>query len=164
MSTRQRTSPTSCGRRPTSFSAIGSRPDTYRCGWWAWASAAWTTTGLAQGMLFDGDERQKQSQADAVADQIKERFGTGGFTEGEQPSGRKPQDAVASILRGSGNRPPDSRGRDQGASARLWRLSTGTIRPAADYPFGCTFRSPFRTQNRTQMAKKRQRPLVAAVS
>jgi DNA polymerase-4 len=34
-------------------------------------------TGLVQGMLFDGQRREKQSRADAVADQIKERFGTG---------------------------------------------------------------------------------------
>jgi DNA polymerase-4 len=34
-------------------------------------------TGLVQGMLFDGQQREKQSRADAVADQIKERFGTG---------------------------------------------------------------------------------------
>ena len=34
-------------------------------------------TGLAQGLLFDGVDRQKQSRVDAVADQIKERFGPG---------------------------------------------------------------------------------------
>ena len=28
-------------------------------------------TGLVQGMLFDGEEREKQSQLDAVADEIK---------------------------------------------------------------------------------------------
>ena len=54
-------------------------------------------TGQVQGMLFDGEDRQKQSRVDAVADEIKERFGRGP-AEGEQPSGRKPQDAVASIL------------------------------------------------------------------
>jgi hypothetical protein len=32
-------------------------------------------TGLVQGLLFDQAERQKQSQVDAVADQIKKRFG-----------------------------------------------------------------------------------------
>ncbi len=32
-------------------------------------------TGLIQGMLFDQEERQKQSRVDSVADQIKERFG-----------------------------------------------------------------------------------------
>ncbi len=32
-------------------------------------------TGLVQGMLFDQEERQKQSRVDTVADQIKERFG-----------------------------------------------------------------------------------------
>ena len=34
-------------------------------------------TGLAQGMLFDQEERQKQSRVDTVADQIKEQFGAG---------------------------------------------------------------------------------------
>ena len=33
-------------------------------------------TGLVQGMLFDQEERQKQSRVDAVADEIKEQFGT----------------------------------------------------------------------------------------
>jgi DNA polymerase-4 len=32
-------------------------------------------TGLAQGMLFDAEEREKQSRLDAVADEIKKRFG-----------------------------------------------------------------------------------------
>ena len=32
-------------------------------------------TGQVQGMLFDGEERAKQSQVDSVADQIKARFG-----------------------------------------------------------------------------------------
>jgi len=34
-------------------------------------------TGLVQGMLFDRAERHKHSRADAVADEIKERFGDG---------------------------------------------------------------------------------------
>ena len=34
-------------------------------------------TGLAQGMLFDQEDRQKQSRVDAVADEIKKRFATG---------------------------------------------------------------------------------------
>jgi hypothetical protein len=33
--------------------------------------------GLRQGMLFDQQEREKQSRVDSVADQLKERFGTG---------------------------------------------------------------------------------------
>jgi DNA polymerase-4 len=39
-------------------------------------------TGLAQGMLFDGEEREKQSRVDAVADEIKERFGAGAIRRG----------------------------------------------------------------------------------
>ena len=39
-------------------------------------------TGLVQGTLFDGQERQKQSLMDAVADQIKERFGTEALRRG----------------------------------------------------------------------------------
>ena len=39
-------------------------------------------TGLIQGQLFDQDEKQKQSQLDAVADEIKERFGTGALRRG----------------------------------------------------------------------------------
>jgi len=32
---------------------------------------------LASKVGFDGEEREKQSRVDAVADQIKERFGAG---------------------------------------------------------------------------------------
>ena len=39
-------------------------------------------TGLVQGMLFDGEDRQKQSRVDTVADEIKERFGTGAIRRG----------------------------------------------------------------------------------
>ncbi len=39
-------------------------------------------TGQVQGMLFDGEDRQKQSRVDAVADEIKERFGTGAIRRG----------------------------------------------------------------------------------
>jgi DNA polymerase-4 len=39
-------------------------------------------TGLAQGMLFDGEDRQKQSRVDAVADAIKERFGQSALRRG----------------------------------------------------------------------------------
>ena len=35
------------------------------------------TTGLVQGLLFDRDERTKQADLDAAADQIRERFGLG---------------------------------------------------------------------------------------
>ena len=39
-------------------------------------------TGLVQGMLFDQQERQKQSRVDAVADDVKERFGAGALRRG----------------------------------------------------------------------------------
>jgi DNA polymerase-4 len=39
-------------------------------------------TGLTQGLLFDAAEREKQSRLDAVADQIKERFGGGAIRRG----------------------------------------------------------------------------------
>ena len=39
-------------------------------------------TGMVQQMLFDQEDRQKQSRADAVADQIKERFGPGALRRG----------------------------------------------------------------------------------
>ena len=38
--------------------------------------------GLVQGMLFDGEEREKQSRVDEVADQVKERFGAGAIRRG----------------------------------------------------------------------------------
>ena len=40
-------------------------------------------TGFVQGMLFDQDDRQKQSQVDAVANKIEERFGTGTLRRGD---------------------------------------------------------------------------------
>jgi DNA polymerase-4 len=39
-------------------------------------------TGQVQGMLFDGEERENQCRVDTVADQIKERFGTGAIRRG----------------------------------------------------------------------------------
>jgi DNA polymerase-4 len=39
-------------------------------------------TGQVQGLLFGGEERDKQSRVDAVADEIKERFGTGAIRRG----------------------------------------------------------------------------------
>ena len=39
-------------------------------------------TGQVQGLLFDGEERERQSQVDNVADQIKARFGTGAIRHG----------------------------------------------------------------------------------
>ncbi len=38
--------------------------------------------GLVQGLLFDQDERRKQSQVDAVADQLKTRFGPDALRRG----------------------------------------------------------------------------------
>jgi DNA polymerase IV len=39
-------------------------------------------TGQVQGLLFDGEQRQRQSQVDTVADQIKAKFGTGAIRRG----------------------------------------------------------------------------------
>jgi DNA polymerase-4 len=39
-------------------------------------------TGLVQRVLFDGEEREKQSRVDAVADEIKQRFGTAAIRRG----------------------------------------------------------------------------------
>ena len=44
-------------------------------------------TGLVQGLLFDGHERQKQSRVDAVADEIKERFGVDSLRRGSSLRG-----------------------------------------------------------------------------
>jgi DNA polymerase-4 len=38
--------------------------------------SAFDTTGLVQGLLFDQDERQKQTDLDAATDQIREQFGS----------------------------------------------------------------------------------------
>ena len=48
-------------------------------------------TGLAQGMLFDGEQREKQSRVDTVADEIKERFGTGAIRRGSSLRGESPR-------------------------------------------------------------------------
>jgi DNA polymerase-4 len=48
-------------------------------------------TGLVQGMLFDGEKREKQSQVDAVADEIKERFGAGALRRGSSLRGESPR-------------------------------------------------------------------------
>ncbi len=50
-------------------------------------------TGLAQGLLFDQEEHRKQSRVDAVADQLKARFGAGALRRGsslkrEPPPGK----------------------------------------------------------------------------
>ena len=52
--------------------------------------------GQVQGMLFDGEQREKQSQADAVADQIKERFGTRALRRGSSLRGEGPSDGTVS--------------------------------------------------------------------
>ena len=45
-------------------------------------------TGLRQGLLFDEETRQKQAGVDAVADQIRERFGTAALRRGTSLSKR----------------------------------------------------------------------------
>ena len=47
-------------------------------------------TGLAQGMLFDGEQREKQSRVDAVADQLKEKFGDKALRRGSNLRGESP--------------------------------------------------------------------------
>ena len=47
-------------------------------------------TGRVQGMLFDQEDRQKQSQLDAVADQIKERFGAASLRRGSSLRNERP--------------------------------------------------------------------------
>ena len=47
-------------------------------------------TGLAQGMLFDGEKRQKQSHLKAVTDQIRGRS-TGGLRRGSSLPGESPR-------------------------------------------------------------------------
>ena len=49
-------------------------------------------TGLVQGMLFDQEERQKQTRLDTVADQLKDRFGTEALRRGSSlERGEKPK-------------------------------------------------------------------------
>jgi DNA polymerase-4 len=47
-------------------------------------------TGQVQGMLFDGEQREKQSRMDAVADQVKEKFGFDAIRRGShlRPPGK----------------------------------------------------------------------------
>jgi DNA polymerase-4 len=47
-------------------------------------------SGLVQRMLFAGEQRKKQSQIDAVADEIKERFGAGALRRGSSLRGESP--------------------------------------------------------------------------
>ena len=49
-----------------------------------------TADDTRQGMLFDEEEREKQSRVDAVADEIKQRFGAGAIRRGSglNPGGR----------------------------------------------------------------------------
>jgi len=53
-------------------------------------------TDQIQGMLFDGEEREKHSRVDAVADEIKAKFGTGALRRG------------SSLERGEKTKPMDS--------------------------------------------------------
>jgi len=48
-------------------------------------------TGLIQGMLFDQEEREKQARLDAVADELKQRFGTGVIRRGSSMGGDRPK-------------------------------------------------------------------------
>jgi len=49
-------------------------------------------TGFVQGMLFDQEDRQKQSRVDAVTDQLKERFGNEALRRGSSlERGAKPK-------------------------------------------------------------------------
>lgn len=48
------------------------------------------TTGLVQGMLFDQEEREKQARLDAMADELKQRFGTGAIRRGSSLRGEVP--------------------------------------------------------------------------
>ncbi len=48
-------------------------------------------TRQIQRMLFDGEERERQSRVDAVADQIKEKFGAGALRRGSSPQGEGPR-------------------------------------------------------------------------
>ena len=49
---------------------------------WGMGVSTLDDTGQVQGRLFDGEERVKQSRVDAVADEIKERFGPGALWRG----------------------------------------------------------------------------------
>jgi len=46
-------------------------------------------TGLIQGILFDGEGRERQRRVDVVADQIKGRFGTGAIRRGSSVGPQK---------------------------------------------------------------------------
>jgi DNA polymerase-4 len=49
-------------------------------------------TGAIQGLLFDQEERQKQTRLDTVADQVKDRFGTVALRRGSSlKRGEKPK-------------------------------------------------------------------------
>ena len=49
-------------------------------------------TGIVQGVLFDQAERQKQTRLDAVADRVKERFGSEALRRGSSlERGEKPK-------------------------------------------------------------------------
>ena len=48
-------------------------------------------TGQVQGVLFDGEDREKQSQADAVADQIQGTVRNGALRRGISLGGDSPR-------------------------------------------------------------------------
>ena len=78
-------------------------------------------TGSDEGMLFDGEDRQKQSRVDAVADEIKERFGTGALRRGSSLRGESPRRCSV-----DSERPRKSTARAAVAEMRLPTLTKGS--------------------------------------
>jgi DNA polymerase-4 len=56
-------------------------------------------SGLRQGLLFDREDRQKQSGVDAVADQIRERFGASALRRGSSLDPQKPRTELQDLDR-----------------------------------------------------------------
>ena len=77
-----RTSRRNCGRRPTSCSASGSRPRHLPVRLIGMGVSGLDDTGTVQGLLFDREERQKQTRLDTVTDQLKQRFGAAAIRRG----------------------------------------------------------------------------------
>lgn len=51
--------------------------------------SGFNTTGIIQGLLFDQDERKKQSELDVATDQIREKFGSGALRKATALSNRE---------------------------------------------------------------------------
>ena len=92
-----------------------------------------------QGLLFDQEERQKQSRVDAVANEIKERFGHplyGGVTAfGAKAPGRRSVDSGGQEKIGGRKAVAEA----IGLPSSFERHSTGTITMAANYSSAVTF-------------------------